>query len=292
MGVARLSAKVVTLSELQNIKDQEEFQFVATSGGFDPLHVGHLRCIKHSSDIALDRGFKLVVIVNGDGFLIRKKGKPFMSHQERMEIIAGLDGVDFVVGWDDGSQTVTECLRIIRPAIFTKGGDRSSPETIPEMAVCAAIGCQVLWGIGGTDKVQSSSNLIAQSSGPSKNFSANRPHVDRISKPWGFEEIFVHTDRYVGKLIHVDDQQRLSRQYHVVKDETIYVKSGEMVLEINSPSDPLYRQVVLREGESFRIAPGLVHRFCALVGPVDIIEVSTPELDDVVRLSDDYGRVQ
>lgn len=287
-----MSDKIVSLQHLMSIKDLEKCEFLVTSGGFDPLHVGHLRCIQHSTDIAIDRNLKLVVIVNGDGFLIRKKGKPFMSHYERMEMVAALEGVDFVVGWDDGSQTVTECLRILHPKIFTKGGDRSSPEAIPEWQVCQDIGCQIFYGIGGTEKLQSSSNLIAQSKGTATPTSANRPPVDRITKPWGYEEIFVRTDRYVGKLIHVDDQKRLSRQYHVVKDETIYVKSGQMVLEINAPGDTSYQQILLKEGESYHIRPGIVHRFCALTGPVDILEVSTPELDDVVRLSDDYGRVQ
>ena len=134
-------------------------QIVATSGGFDPLHIGHLRCIQESANI-VDAGWGvLVVIVNGDGFLTRKKGKPFMSHAERMEIIAGLKGVDYVVGWDDGSQTVTGAIEIIQPNTFTKGGDRTSKENVPEFELCTNIGCKILFNVGG-GKIQSSSNLI------------------------------------------------------------------------------------------------------------------------------------
>jgi len=126
---------------------------------FDPLHIGHLRCIQESANIA-DAGWGvLVVIVNGDGFLTRKKGKPFMSHAERMEIIAGLKGVDYVVGWDDGSQTVTGAIEIIQPNTFTKGGDRTSKENVPEFELCTNIGCKILFNVGG-GKIQSSSNLI------------------------------------------------------------------------------------------------------------------------------------
>lgn len=138
-------------------------QIVVTSGGFDPIHVGHLRCIQESANIA-DTGWGvLAVIVNGDGFLTRKKGKPFMPLAERMEIIAGLKGVDYVVAWDDGSQTVTGALEIIKPNIFTKGGDRSEAKAVPEFDLCNQINCKVLFGIGGRDKVQSSSDLIKNS---------------------------------------------------------------------------------------------------------------------------------
>jgi cytidyltransferase-like protein len=132
---------------------------VVTSGGFDPMHVGHLRCILESANLAQRSGLPLIVIVNGDGFLHRKKGYAFMPHEERMEIIAGIRGVDHVVGWDDGSQFVTEALRILRPAFFTKGGDRDTAANVPEFELCNAIRCTVLFGVGG-GKIQSSSDLV------------------------------------------------------------------------------------------------------------------------------------
>lgn len=131
---------------------------VATSGGFDPLHVGHLRCIQESKPNGNEI---LIVIVNEDGFLKRKKGKPFMPFEERIEIIRGLRGVDYAVGWDDGSQTVIGALRILKPHFFTKGGDRSSASVVPEAEICEQIGCTIRYGVGGSTKVQSSTNLIA-----------------------------------------------------------------------------------------------------------------------------------
>ena len=133
---------------------------VATSGGFDPLHVGHLRCLQESVKIMVNP--LLVVIVNGDGFLTRKKGKPFMQHAERMEIVNGIKGVDFVCGWDDGTPTVIGALEILKPHFFTKGGDRTDTSNVPESDVCAKIGCKLIFGVGG-GKIQSSSDLIRNS---------------------------------------------------------------------------------------------------------------------------------
>lgn len=141
------------------IKQHDVKGCVVTSGGFDPMHVGHLRCLQESAIIASAHSLPLVVIVNGDGFLMRKKGFAFMPHDERMEIIAGVRGVDFVVGWDDGSQTVTGAVGILHPLIFTKGGDRDSEQNVPEFVLCKEIGCHVYFGVGG-GKIQSSSDLV------------------------------------------------------------------------------------------------------------------------------------
>lgn len=132
---------------------------VTTSGGFDPMHVGHLRCLQESATLAHNNKLPLVVIVNGDGFLKRKKGFAFMPELERAEIIAGVAGVDAVVLWDDGTQFVTGALEILRPVFFTKGGDRDSAANVPEFDLCERIGCKVMFGVGG-GKIQSSSDLV------------------------------------------------------------------------------------------------------------------------------------
>lgn len=109
----------------------------------------------------------------------------------------------------------------------------------------------------------------------------------RVEKPWGHEIIWAETDRYVGKILHIAAGQRLSRQYHRKKDETFLVEAGEMDLEVGDGAD---RKVLrMKPRDSFHCAPGTVHRMVA-VTDVDVIEVSTPELDDVVRLEDAYGR--
>ena len=111
--------------------------------------------------------------------------------------------------------------------------------------------------------------------------------VKRVPKPWGYELIFGHTDRYVGKILHIDRGHSLSLQYHETKEETLFVVSGELELTIESDGDR--RIVPLRAGEAFHIPPRLIHRMLA-IEDTDVAEVSTPELDDVIRLEDRYGR--
>ncbi len=109
----------------------------------------------------------------------------------------------------------------------------------------------------------------------------------RVEKPWGHELIWAETARYVGKVLHIKAGERLSRQYHRVKDETLLLQSGEMVLEIGPDGSVDERR--MRAGDVFHVVPGTIHRMVA-VTDVDVVEVSTPELDDVVRLEDVYGR--
>lgn len=111
---------------------------------------------------------------------------------------------------------------------------------------------------------------------------------DRIDKPWGHEIIWARTDRYVGKILHIEAGQALSLQYHQVKDETLCVLSGTLQLEIGASED---RLEVLRlvAGDSIHVPAGTRHRMTAIVA-CDVLEASTTELDDVVRLADRYGR--
>ena len=109
----------------------------------------------------------------------------------------------------------------------------------------------------------------------------------RVEKPWGYELIWAHTDRYVGKVLHVNKGESLSYQYHVVKDETIRLLSG--VLSMDIEIDGERGKLELMPGDCLHIVPGMKHRMIALED-CDVLEVSTPELDDVVRLEDRYGR--
>jgi quercetin dioxygenase-like cupin family protein len=110
----------------------------------------------------------------------------------------------------------------------------------------------------------------------------------RVDKPWGHEEIWAHTSKYVGKNLYIKAGHRLSRQYHVKKEETIRVVSGNLHLEVGLGTALAFQN--LSPGEVFHVSPGTVHRFCALDHDVVLVEVSTPEINDVVRLQDDYDR--
>lgn len=110
----------------------------------------------------------------------------------------------------------------------------------------------------------------------------------RVEKPWGHELIWARTDKYVGKILHIEEGHVLSLQYHEQKDETIHVLKGEIVFRTRV--DGVMQERSMAEGEGCRITPGTVHQMEATVTS-DLLEVSTPEIDDVVRLEDRYGRV-
>ena len=111
--------------------------------------------------------------------------------------------------------------------------------------------------------------------------------IPKIEKPWGYELHWARTDRYVGKVLHVRAGHALSLQYHDKKDETIFLWSGKLLLEIQEGDRRIRRDML--PGESVHITPKTIHRMTALEDS-DIFEVSTPELDDVVRMEDRYGR--
>ncbi len=114
------------------------------------------------------------------------------------------------------------------------------------------------------------------------------PH--RVEKPWGYELIWALTDRYVGKILHIEPGHVLSLQYHNHKDETIHVLKGEIIFRVREKEGAPLVERRMREGESYHITPLTVHQMEAVTA-ADLLEASTPEIDDVVRLQDRYGRV-
>ena len=125
---------------------------VATSGYFDPLHVGHLECL----ELAAELGDKLIVIVNSDFQAKMKKGDSFMNQEDRMKIVSALKCVDEVFLSIDKDKSQCESLRSIKPDVFAKGGDRTSGE-IPESKVCLELGIEIIDGLG--QKIRSSSDM-------------------------------------------------------------------------------------------------------------------------------------
>ena len=112
--------------------------------------------------------------------------------------------------------------------------------------------------------------------------------VERVEKPWGYEIVYALTDRYCGKILFIRKGEQLSLQFHRRKDEVIYIHEGRIELEVGEPGRTPDREVV-GPGRAFRFTPGTVHRWRALEDTL-VLEVSTPDLDDVVRLEDRYGR--
>ena len=127
---------------------------IMVSGGFDPLHIGHVQMMQDAA-----RYGKLIVAMNSDDWLKRKKGYVFMPFRERIEIIKALECVWQVVDIDDSDNTAIDAIRRYTPNFFANGGDRTK-KNVPEQAICDELGVGMLWRIGGEDKPQSSSWLV------------------------------------------------------------------------------------------------------------------------------------
>lgn len=118
---------------------------------------------------------------------------------------------------------------------------------------------------------------------------SGRANVTRVPKPWGWELIWAHTDQYVGKILHINAGESLSVQYHNVKDETVHLLNGQLIYWVKLDPDGELTDQKLAPGDSFRITPGTIH-YMEAVTDCDVLEASTPHLDDVVRIKDRYGR--
>ena len=129
---------------------------IMVSGGFDPIHVGHVRMIQEAA-----KQGDVIVVANSDEWLMRKKGYVFMSWEERTEIIKSIRGVSTVSAVDDSDDTVCEAIERLRPDAFANGGDRKGNNT-PEVALCNHFNIELLWNVGG-GKIQSSSDLVKAS---------------------------------------------------------------------------------------------------------------------------------
>ena len=133
--------------------DKMKKKIIAVSGGFDPIHIGHVRMIREAAELG-----EVIVVLNSDEWLTRKKGYKFMDFAERSYIAGSIKGVSLTTGVDDSDGTVCEALRRIKPDMFANGGDRILSNT-PEMDVCSELGIEMVWNVGG-GKEQSSSSLV------------------------------------------------------------------------------------------------------------------------------------
>tara|TARA_R100001594_G_scaffold142000_1_gene188531 strand:- start:298 stop:765 length:468 start_codon:yes stop_codon:yes gene_type:complete len=134
--------------------DDEENPTIMVSGGFDPVHAGHIRMIRAAAEYG-----NVIVIANSDAWLHEKKGFVFMDFSQRAEILNSIKGVILVDSVDDSDGTVCEAIRRLRPTFFANGGDRGKHNT-PEQDVCEELGIEMLWSIGGDEKVAASSELV------------------------------------------------------------------------------------------------------------------------------------
>jgi len=219
---------------------------VLVTGGFDPLHSGHIQYLKEASKLAPT----LVVGLNSDEWLTRKKGKPFMDYCERWSVVSNLSMVDEVIDFNDGDDTACTAIASLLPhydkIIFANGGDRSSGISTPEYEYYKTHDAvEFIWGVGGVAKLNSSSWLL----GEWKN--------QKVERPWGFWRVLDDKVTTKVKELVIKKGQSLSDQRHRYRNEHWYVLEGEVTLRIET--DTMSNLVVLQQNMSYIIPAGTWH---------------------------------
>lgn len=248
---------------------------IVISGGFDPVHVGHLEMIEEAKSL----GDHLTVILNSDRFLKEKKGYVFMPYTERKKILLGFKAVDKVVKCIDKDNTVNETLRILKNKnlvdIFANGGDRKNKSDIPEFKICKENNIKMVFDVGG-GKIQSSSDLVTKF----VNY--------REKRPWGFFENLLEEKNYKVKKIVIFPNERISFQFHNFRQEKWYVVKGIGKVFIDK------KVFKCKKGSSFEIKKKEIHSIenngKSLLEIVEIQSGSKLIEEDIVRLQDKYGR--
>ncbi len=248
---------------------------IVVSGGFDPVHVGHLRMFQKAKDL----GDHLNVILNSDKFLEEKKGYKFMNFEERKEIILGFSCVDEVTKCIDDDNTVCKTLEMLIEKdsidVFANGGDRKNNDDVPEYKVCVENNIELVFDIGGA-KIQSSSELT-------------RPFLSYIEeRPWGKFENILEEKTYLVKKLTVNPYQKISLQSHNNRAEYWVITKGKGKVTISD------EEFYAKEGSQFFIEKKAIHRIENDNNkPLVLIEVQLGEViseEDIVRLKDNYGR--
>jgi len=280
--------------DLTNLSDEEYIKAMSgpvirkisvVSGGFDPLHSGHIMMFREAAKFG-----DLIVIVNSDEWLTKKKGKPFLPWTERATVIGNLGMVDKVVQGLDRDGTVSQNLKEIRrrnpeaEITFCNGGDRTDDNT-PELKQCEKSDIKTAFNVGG-GKIVSSSMLLDDWVSHELH---KRPFLigKGTQTPWGGERVIVN-DPHVGyriKMLEIKPSHRLSLQRHKRRDEYMVAVDGPVRLELDGKESVLGSATIKR---------GQWHRLSNTTDkPVQIIEVQLGDCDDfdIERKADDYGRV-
>jgi len=254
---------------------------VVVSGGFDPLHSGHLNLLKSASVF----GNKLVVLLNSDDWLTRKKGRPFMPFDERALILESMEVVDHVFGVDDADGSVTKGLESVKKSfegaspniefVFCNGGDRGK-DNIPEMEVD---GYRFEFGVGGDNKANSSSWILKEWKYPTER------------RVWGeFSDLFIDDAVRVKELV-IEPGKGISYQRHFKRSEHWFVSKGECVVKHGRDTDKSheYDTINLKTDEQIHIRQGDWHQIINISEePCHIIEIQYGEEtseDDIERLA-------
>ncbi len=254
------------------------------TGGFDPLHKGHIKyfeAAKKDSDL-------LVVGLNSDEWLLKKKGYYFLPWKERSLIISSLSVVDDIISFDDEDNTAIDainiCLTRYKKVVFMNGGDRTN-ENIPELNKFDSKDVEFRFGIGGNKKINSSSSLLDKFY---ENMKSNKRNL--TVAPWGTHEIIYESKKnYKIKKIIVSVNESLSLQFHKHRSEHWIIVQGKCQVQVDDTMQSL------EEGDYVYIPKLSVHRIKNISKKIKLIFIEVNignyiEEDDIVRLDDKYGR--
>ena len=258
---------------------KKTYDFALVSGGFDPVHVGHLRMFQDAKNLSEN----VIVLLNNDEWLIKKKGKPFMNEGQRKEILDEFKSISKVIiqtaNDKSSSQAIEEFVQNNpnKTICYCNGGDRSNIRNIREAEVCKKLGVTLEFGIGGDKKIESSSQLT-------KNYLGN---VEE--RPWGNYHIIAKNKGYQIKEIIVSKGSKLSLQKHSGRSEFWQIVKGKSKITIEK------NEHYLKEKEHIYIPKNTIHRI-ENIGKEELIfiEIQLGENlkeEDIIRLEDDYGRV-
>jgi cytidyltransferase-like protein len=229
-------------------------KIVLITGGFDPLHSGHIAYFKAAKEL----GDILVVGVNSDAWLTRKKGSPFMPYKERAEIIRNIVGVDFVIDFNDADGSAKHAIQMVRQSypqdaiIFANGGDRTN-DNIPEMDI-ADDNLQFVFGVGGFNKANSSSWILQEWKAP------------KTERPWGYYRVLHEVPGMKVKELTVNPGCSLSMQRHNLRAEYWIVSEGQAAVNRATPLDFELPPALLDKHNQLHVA---VQEWHQLTNPYD-----------------------
>ena len=258
---------------------KKTYDFALVSGGFDPVHVGHLRMFQDAKNLSEN----VIVLLNNDEWLMKKKGKPFMNEGQRKEILDEFKSISKVIIQTKSDRSSSHAIEEFvhnnpdKTVCYCNGGDRSNIRNIREADICNKLGVTLEFGIGGNTKIESSSQL-------SKNYLGN---VEE--RPWGNYHIIAKNKGYQIKEIIVSKGSKLSLQKHSGRSEFWQIVKGESKITIEE------NKHYLKEKEHIYIPKNTIHRI-ENIGKDELIfiEIQLGENlkeEDIIRLEDDYGRI-
>lgn len=255
---------------------------VILSGGFDPIHSGHISMIAEARRLAGDSG-KVIVGINSDNWLNRKKGHYFLTWKERASIVSSISGVDEVMSFNDDDNTARNLIELCvevygsedTEIIFANGGDRVANKSIPEEGVCKNLQVKIVDGVGGFNKANSSSDIL-------KSYIDRRQQDNVIERPWGKFTVIHDGTKFKAKILELIPGESISKQYHHHRNEYWIIISGTVEIykdsniTVHTPNQLVY------------IPANSVHKVTNIGKlPAVLVEVQTGEYfgeDDIIRL--------